>query len=195
MHVSIVIPAYNEAKHIADCVRSTREAMGEVSRANPVVTWRVVVADNNSTDGTGELARAAGADAVVFEPVNQISRARNAGAGEALATVAASPEHWLVFLDADSRISPGLMQEMLGHARGGRVAGGAALLRFEPTSSFMRLAEPAFNVILRVARATPGALIFCRSDAFVEIGGFRRDVFAGEDAYLGYDVRRWGRTR
>jgi glycosyltransferase involved in cell wall biosynthesis len=195
MHISIVIPAYNEAKYIADCVRSTREAMAEISRAHPGVTWRMVVTDNNSTDGTGELARAAGADAVVFEPVNQISRARNAGATAALAEVPASPEHWLVFLDADSRISPGLIEEMLDHARGGRAAGGAALLRFEPTNSFMRLAEPTFNIILRVAKATPGAFIFCRSDAFVEIGGFRNDVFAGEDAYLGYDVRRWGRAR
>ena len=169
--------------------------MGEVSRARPEITWRVVVTDNHSTDGTGDLARGAGADVVVFEPVNHISRARNAGAKAALEMAPASPGHWLVFLDADSRIPPGLMEELLGHACGGRAAGGAALLRFEPTSSFMRLAEPAFNIILRVAKATPGAFIFCRSDAFVEIGGFRKDVFAGEDAYLGYDVRRWGRPR
>ena len=90
MHISIVIPAYNEARYIADCVRSTRQAMAEVSRAHPDVTWRVIVTDNHSTDGTGELARAAGADLVVFEPVNQISRARNAGANAALADVPAS---------------------------------------------------------------------------------------------------------
>ena len=195
MHISIVIPAYNEARYIADCVRCTRNAMAEVSRAHPEVTWRVVVTDNNSTDGTGELACAAGADLVVFESVNQISRARNAGANAALADVPASPGHWLAFLDADSRISPGLIGEMLDQARNGRAAGGAALLRFEPTSSFMQLAEPAFNIILRVSKATPGAFMFCRSDAFVEFGGFRKEIFAGEDAYLGYDIRRWGRAR
>jgi glycosyltransferase involved in cell wall biosynthesis len=39
----------------------------------------VIVVDNNSTDATAELARRGGAR-VVFEPVNQIARARNAGA-------------------------------------------------------------------------------------------------------------------
>ena len=39
----------------------------------------VVVCDNNSTDRTAEIARAAGAR-VVFEPFNQIARARNTGA-------------------------------------------------------------------------------------------------------------------
>jgi glycosyltransferase involved in cell wall biosynthesis len=195
MHISIVIPAYNEARYIAHCVRSTRDTMAQVSRSQPEVTWRVFVTDNNSTDGTADLARAAGADAVVFEPVNQISRARNAGAEAALAHVPASPQHWLVFLDADSRISPALIDEMLDHARRGRAAGGAALLRFEPTNSFMQIAEPTFNIILRVSKATPGAFMFCRSDAFVDIGGFRKDVFAGEDAYFGYDIRRWGRPR
>jgi glycosyltransferase involved in cell wall biosynthesis len=36
----------------------------------------LIVCDNNSSDRTAGIARAAGAT-VVFEPVNQISRARN----------------------------------------------------------------------------------------------------------------------
>jgi len=45
----------------------------------------LIVCDNNSTDRTAEIARAAGA-AVVFEPVNQIARARNSGGGRPPAT-------------------------------------------------------------------------------------------------------------
>ena len=48
--VSIVIPAYNEAASIAHVVRDFRQYAHEV-----------VVMDNCSADGTGELARAAGA--------------------------------------------------------------------------------------------------------------------------------------
>lgn len=42
------------------------------------LTGEIVVTDNNSTDHTVEIAKNAGA-IVIFEPINQISRARNAG--------------------------------------------------------------------------------------------------------------------
>ena len=56
--VSIVMPAYNEAKGIASVVRSFL-GIPEVDQ--------VIVADNNSSDSTAELAAAAGA-IVVSEP-------------------------------------------------------------------------------------------------------------------------------
>ena len=66
--------------------------------------------DNNSKDRTAEIARAAGAR-VVFEPVNQIARARNAGA-------AAATGIWLVFVDADSHPSAALFDEVAGQILG-----------------------------------------------------------------------------
>src|SRR5260370_32849597 len=54
----------------------------------------LIVCDNNSTDRTAEIAKGAGAQ-VVFEPVNQIGRARNAGAARARGD-------WIFFVDADS---------------------------------------------------------------------------------------------
>jgi glycosyltransferase involved in cell wall biosynthesis len=56
--VSVVMPAYNEAKGIASVVRSFL-SIPEVDQ--------VIVADNNSSDNTAELAAAAGAT-VVHEP-------------------------------------------------------------------------------------------------------------------------------
>ena len=53
--VAIVMPAYNEAEGITGAVRDFKE-LPEVDE--------VVVADNNSRDGTGDLARAAGARVV-----------------------------------------------------------------------------------------------------------------------------------
>jgi len=53
--VSVAMPAYNEADGIADAVRGYL-ALPEVDE--------VVVADNNSTDGTSELASASGARVV-----------------------------------------------------------------------------------------------------------------------------------
>ena len=50
--IAVLIPCYNESQTIAKVVRDYRQALPEAS---------VYVYDNNSTDGTDEIARAAGA--------------------------------------------------------------------------------------------------------------------------------------
>jgi glycosyltransferase involved in cell wall biosynthesis len=93
--ISIVVPAFNEEKFLAETLAHIKTA----SAAFAQIGWEyeLIVYDNNSTDRTAEIARSAGA-IVVFEPVNQISRARNSGA-------AAATVDWLVFVDADSHPS------------------------------------------------------------------------------------------
>src|SRR2546425_8931640 len=102
MKISVVVPAFNEEKLIGQSLRSIRDAAETLLQRG----WEceILVCDNNSSDRTAELARTAGAQ-VVFEPVNQISRARNAGA-------AAATGDWLVFVDADSFPCRGLFAEL-----------------------------------------------------------------------------------
>lgn len=59
IEISIVMPCLNEAATVADCVREAGAAL-----ASAGVTGEVVVADNGSTDGSRELAAAAGARVV-----------------------------------------------------------------------------------------------------------------------------------
>ena len=72
---AIIIPAYNEEAYLADTLEATRSAM-----AGQLLSGELIVVDNNSSDATTEVAEKNGADRVVFEPHNQIARARNAGA-------------------------------------------------------------------------------------------------------------------
>ena len=99
MKISVIVPAFNEQKLIAQTLQSIRAA----SEVFAELGWEseLVVCDNNSTDRTADLSREAGAK-VVFEPVNQIARARNTGA-------AGATGDWLIFVDADSRPAPGLL--------------------------------------------------------------------------------------
>ena len=86
--VSVVIPCLNEAGNIEECVSAAWNALD----ANGI-TGEVVVADNGSTDGSAELARAAGAR-VVHEP--------RRGYGSAyLAGFAAARGTYIVMADAD----------------------------------------------------------------------------------------------
>ena len=86
--VSVVIPCLDEAETIAECVTSARTVLDESG-----LDGEVIVVDNGSTDGSGQLARAAGA-IVVDEP--------RRGYGSAyLAGLAAAQGDYVVMLDAD----------------------------------------------------------------------------------------------
>src|SRR6516225_4395542 len=102
MRISIIIPAFNEERLIASTLASLQEGMEELSRRG--FENELIVCDNNSTDRTAEIARSAGAK-VVFEPINQIARARNRGA-------AAATGDWLIFVDADSHPSAELFADV-----------------------------------------------------------------------------------
>jgi glycosyltransferase involved in cell wall biosynthesis len=72
MKISVVVPAFNEERLLPATLAGTRagmQAFGERGWSS-----ELIVCDNNSTDRTAEIARAAGAR-VVFEAVTQISRA------------------------------------------------------------------------------------------------------------------------
>ena len=60
--VSVVIPCLNEAETIEECVVRARAALSDNGTRG-----EVIVVDNGSTDGSAELAAAAGAR-VVHEP-------------------------------------------------------------------------------------------------------------------------------
>ena len=83
--LSVVIPAYNEAENIEDVIASI-----PVSQLSDL-GWstEIVVVDNNCSDGTGELARAAGAR-VVFQPEKGYGNAYKAGFAAASGEVIAS---------------------------------------------------------------------------------------------------------
>ena len=115
MKISVVVPAFNEERLLPGSLSSVRAAMEGFARLG----WKseLIVCDNNSTDRTAEIAKRAGAQ-VVFEPINQISRARNTGAARARGD-------WLFFVDADCTPSPELFLDAADSIRAGCLAGGA----------------------------------------------------------------------
>lgn len=96
-----VIPAYNEARHLADVVRRTRTQLDHV-----------LVVDDGSTDETAAQARAAGAELIVHP--------ENRGKGESIkAGLRYWLEHgfnWVIILDADGQHRPEEIRRMLDSA-------------------------------------------------------------------------------
>ena len=110
--ISFVIPAHNEAALIGRTLSAVRESTRHLSEPS-----EVIVVDDASTDGTGEIARGHGARVV---PVHfrRIAATRNAGAREAVGEL-------LFFVDADTVVPARALRAAVRALRGGGVGGGA----------------------------------------------------------------------
>lgn len=179
---SIIVPAFNEAQELPTTLTAVRRAMAEQATRG-----ECIVVDNNSSDATAEIAVAQGADQVVFEAVNQIARARNAGA-------AASRGRYLIFVDADTRIEPALLTESLARLRSGHCVGGGSVVHFEgPVSPIGRCGIGLWECISKLTRTAAGSYLFCQRSAFEAVGGFDQKLYASEEVRLSRLLRNWGR--
>ena len=171
MKLSLVVPAFNEERLLAGSLAAIRAA----ARAFDDAGWacELIVCDNNSTDRTAEIARAAGAR-VVFEPLNQISRARNAGAG-------AASGDWLLFVDADSSPSIELFQDVLERMDTARCVGGGSTVSLPRAPLFVRAWVAGWNLASRMMRWAAGSFVFCEAAAFHAVGGFSEALYAAEE--------------
>ena len=179
MKLSVVVPAYNEERLLPATLANLRNLLPAASE--------LIVCDNNSTDGTAEIARAAGA-IVVFEPVNQISRARNRGA-------AAASGDWLLFVDADSLPSGNLLRETLQAIHSGSCLAGGATVAFETRDLHVRFWLVLWNAWSRLMKRAAGSFVFCEAAAFLELGGFSESLYAGEELDLFRRLKRLARRR
>ncbi len=178
---SIIIPAYNEQALLANTLEVLQKAMDEV----PLI-GEIIVTDNNSTDRTPEIAQAAGAK-IVFEPINQISRARNTGAKHA-------EGRYLIFIDADTLVSPDLLQTALSNLESGKCCGGGASVCLDTPVDFLaRTALAYWNTISRVFHLAAGCFVYTRRDDFEACGGFSEKHYASEEIWFSIALKRTGK--
>ena len=175
MRVSVVLPAFNEEKLLPAALAAVKEAASAFTARG--WEWECVVCDNNSTDATSAVARAGGAT-VVFEPVNQIGRARDAGAR-------AATGEWLVFIDADSTPSAELFASIATRIAEGRALAGGSTVELEPgTPRYARFVCGLWNLWSRLAGWAAGSCVWVEADAFRTVGGFGTEYYAGEEVFL-----------
>ncbi len=178
---SLIVPAYNEETLLAGTLGQLRVAM-----AGQPLAGELIVVDNNSTDRTGEIALGLGAT-VVFEPINQISRARNAGAREARG-------RYLVFVDADTKVAPALLRQALDNLETGRCIGGGAVVTLDSgLHRGARLVLRLWNRLSLWLGLAAGCFFYCRRDDFDRCGGFSEQVYASEEIWLSRCLKRAGR--
>jgi dolichol-phosphate mannosyltransferase len=168
--ITVVVPARNEIARIAPCLEALRNAPGVIE---------VLVIDDQSTDGTAELASALGATVITGAPLP------DGWAGKCWALQQGLNEatgDWVVTLDADTRPSAHLPAAVVARARDDgdeliTVAG-----RFDCPTPGSRWLHPAMLTTLVYRYGPPGTgakrelangqcMAFDRA-AFVATGGF-----------------------
>ena len=185
MKLSFVVPAFNEAKHIEHCLAHIDAAVAGCIQDRDLTVERIVV-DNNSTDETAAIAESLGA-VVVFEPINQISRARNAGA-------TAARGDWLIFVDADSDLSPELLSDVLALIDQGGYVGCGSVMMMQNAPLSWRWSIATWNWLSAKLSWAAGSFFVCRADAFAELGGFSEQIFVSEEIELSRRVKRFARA-
>jgi len=102
--VSIVIPAFNEAAHVADQIRSVREVMEQTGWE-----FEILVVDDGSADNTARRAAETG--------VRVLRHRRNRGYGASLKTgIAAARHDWILITDADGTYPTSAIPQLLAAA-------------------------------------------------------------------------------
>ena len=124
--VTVVIPARNEEKRIAKCVKS-------------FAGTRVIVVDDGSTDRTAELARAAGAEVIEAPPLlpGVMGKPNALWAGAQLAETA-----YVLFVDADTTFSAPFLASAVKHAANGQLVLTSAFLKQKYGSFAERMLMP-----------------------------------------------------
>ena len=178
--VSFVVPAWNEEVLLGRTLKSIFAAGQALN-----VPFEVVVADDASTDRTAEIARENGARVVSINR-RQIAASRNAGARAAQGDL-------LIFVDADTLVTPGVIRAAIDAVRSGAVGGGCAVNFDGWVPGYARRLLPIFIRIYRAAGLAAGCFLFCTRRAFDAVGGFDEKVYASEECWMSWALKRQGR--
>ncbi|MBQ0848675.1 glycosyltransferase [Streptomyces sp. NPDC057620] len=186
--VSVLVPAYNEAKCIEATVRSL------VASEQPI---EVVVIDDGSSDGTARIVEN------LRLPGVRVVRQLNAGKPAALNRGIANAKHDLiVMMDGDTVFEPATVRELVqpfGDPSVGAVAGNAKVGNRDTLIGAWQHIEyvMGFNLdrrmydMLRCMPTIPGAVGAFRRSALERVGGMSEDTLA-EDTDITMAMHRDG---
>jgi glycosyltransferase involved in cell wall biosynthesis len=192
LRLSVVVPARNEAAVLGECLRSLVEQSEAGFELG--VEWELIVVDDDSTDGTREIAREVEGEGVVVIPAPALDQSERGGftgktnacwAGAQCALSHGNGE-WLLFTDADTVHEPGDLSRALHEAK----KYGAVLLSYSPrqivTGFWQRAVMPlVFSELASVyppkrvsdpasrVAAANGQFLLVEREAYFSVGGHR----------------------
>ena len=193
MTISVIVCAYNEEHYLGPCLHSLQ------SQSRP--PDEIIVIDNASSDGTGQVARGVSGVRVVHESRQGLVIARERGRQEATSEL-------LVYVDADCR-APRTWLERIERrfANDPNLTALSGNYRFYDWDWWGRTLLRAYDFtlgpathvlvkyVLRIGVVFYGGNFAVTREALEGIGGFDTSIeFHGEDTNLGRRLSRVGRV-
>jgi mycofactocin system glycosyltransferase len=177
--VSVIIPVRNRQVDIAACLESLLRLQ------YPMEKLDLIVVDDASEDRTAEVVSSFPVRLIPVATQSQASFCRNLGAQQARGEI-------LAFIDSDCQADALWLRELLPSFREPRigVVGGLvdsvfeakAVDRYEKVKSSLNMG-PCFRRSEEKDRFfyVPSCNLLTRKDLFARLGGFRADLYVGED--------------
>ncbi|MGM0953164.1 MAG: glycosyltransferase [Pseudomonadota bacterium] len=180
--LSVVLPAFNEEKYIADCITSI------LSLNLLDDEYEVIVVDNNSTDNTASIVKQF--DRVKYRHLEtgNVGAVRNFGAREAKG-------NYLAFIDADCIVKPtwGPKAKSLIRDNTNTTYGGSCHAR-QTAGWIEKYWLLTRNTLPTLPKHLIGASILIPKSIFFKVGGFNEIVTSGEDTELSISIQRMGNS-
>lgn len=177
MKLSVVIPAYNEEKFIGNVIESIHTSCKDVG-----IDYEIIVANNNSTDKTAEIAKSLGAK-VVLEQIRSISRVRNTGASKASGDL-------LLFIDADSVLNSRTLKKAVDQIQNRNRKGVGCLTHFDKYPTLVSLGVWFYNLASYILNIGAGHFLLLSRGAFEDVGKFDEHLYACEDIALSKKIKQ-----
>lgn len=194
--VSVIIPAYNEEDVIDECLESLTQQTYQ--------DFEALIVDDQSTDKTSEKIRSwqkRYPDRISLKAYGKVGpgRARNLAAQESKGEI-------LAFMDADCIATPtwieklleGFSEASIGSVGGPHIAPASSSKFQNQVEAFFKRASWITDFYKRDPQKivetshNPLCNVAYRREVFQKIGGFREDLFPGEDTEIDFKVKDLG---
>jgi GT2 family glycosyltransferase len=178
--ISFVLPVRNAERYLRRCLES-------IAAASRGVRTEILVADNGSSDASGDIARGAGAR-VMRLPGLRVAEVRNRA-------VAAARGQYIAFIDADHELAPGWAESALAAMQNEDVWAAGAQYHAPPDGTWVQRTYDWFRQHPCGTTETdwlPSGNLLIRRDAFAALGGFDTSLETCEDVDLCERLRAAG---
>ena len=180
-HISVIVPAYNAERTIADCVESLLRQEVEKDK------YRITVVDNGSQDRTGDILRGFG------NRITLLSEARRGPAAVRNRGILSGRGTLLAFIDADcvaDRNWLGNIVSLLSEPGVGMVGG--RILAKSPHEPVRKFGETIHDHKRAIESCNPPYVISMNAathrEVFDKVGLFNTDFRRGEDVDLSWRI-------
>jgi hypothetical protein len=99
----------------------------------------------------------------------------------------------LLFVDADTTVTPEAVRAACEAMRNGAAGGGSAFRFDRPLPMSWRLIDIIGVPLYRVIKLASGCFLFCTRRAFESTGGFDESMYAGEEGRMSRAIGRVGK--